>query len=43
MTTPNLAVAKIVKGGRRLRSKMFAELQSHYLFEDRFWATGKGQ
>jgi transposase len=22
--------AKIVKGGRRLRSKMFAELQSHY-------------
>ena len=31
-----LAVAKIVKGGKRLRSKMFAELQSHYLFEDRF-------
>jgi transposase len=30
-----LAVAKIVKGGRRLRSKTFAELQSHYLFEDR--------
>jgi transposase len=25
-----LAVAKIVKGGKRLRSKMFAELQSHY-------------
>jgi hypothetical protein len=32
-----LAVAKIVKGGQRLRSQMFAELQSHYLFEDRFW------
>ena len=30
-----LAVAKIVKGGQRLRSQMFAELQSHYFFEDR--------
>ena len=30
-----LAVAKIVKSGRRLRSQMFAELQSHYLFDDR--------
>ena len=37
-----LVVAKIVKGGRRLRSKMFAELQSHYLFEDRFGRPGKG-
>jgi transposase len=37
-----LAVAKIVKGGKRLRSKMFAELQSHYLFEDRFGRPGKG-
>ncbi len=37
-----LAVAKIVKGGRRLRSKMFAELQSHYLFDDRFGRPGKG-
>jgi len=35
-----LAVAKIVKGGKRLRSKMFAELQSHYLFEDRFGRPG---
>jgi transposase len=25
-----------------LRSKMFAELQSHYLFEDRFGRPGKG-
>jgi hypothetical protein len=37
-----LAVAKIVKGGRRLRSRMFAELQSHYLFADRFGRPGKG-
>jgi transposase len=37
-----LAVAKIVRGGRRLRSHMFAELQSHYLFEDRFGRPGKG-
>jgi hypothetical protein len=37
-----LAVAKIVKGGKRLRSHMFAELQSHYLFEDRFGRPGKG-
>ena len=31
-----------MKGGRRLRSKMFAELQSHYLFDDRFERPGKG-
>jgi transposase len=41
-----LAVSKIVEGGRRLRSHMFAELQSHYLFDDRFakfWGRpGKG-
>jgi transposase len=37
-----LAIAKIVKGGKRLRAKMFAELQSHYLFEDRFGRPGKG-
>ena len=37
-----LAVARIVKGGERLRSHMFAELQSHYLFNDRFGRTGKG-
>lgn len=34
-----LAVAKIVKGGRRLRSHMFAELQRHYLFDVRFDAV----
>jgi len=37
-----LAVAKIINGGERLRSQMFAELQSHYLFEDRFGRPGKG-
>ncbi|HXP45878.1 MAG TPA: IS21 family transposase [Terriglobales bacterium] len=37
-----LAVARIVKGGERLRSRMFAELQSHYLFDDRFGRPGKG-
>jgi len=37
-----LAVARIVKGGKRLRSQMFAELQSHYLFEDKFGRPGKG-
>ena len=37
-----LAVARIVKGGQRLRSQMFAELQSHYLFNDRFGRPGKG-
>jgi len=37
-----LAVARIVKGGQRLRSQMFAELASHYLFEDRFGRPGKG-
>ena len=35
-------MARIVRGGRRLRSPMFAELQSHYLFDDRFGRPGKG-
>ena len=37
-----LAVARIAKDGERLRSRMFAELQSHYRFEDRFGRPGKG-
>ena len=37
-----LAVARIVKDGQRLRAQMFAELQSHYLFADRFGRPGKG-
>ena len=40
-------MAKIVKASgarnaQRLRSQMFAELQSHYLFDDRFSRPGKG-
>jgi len=37
-----LAVARIRRSGRRDRSRMFSELQSHYLFEDRYGRPGKG-
>ena len=37
-----LAVAKILGHGRRQRTRIFSELQSHYLFEDRFGRPGKG-
>ena len=37
-----LAVAKILGDGRRQRTRAFTELQSHYLFEDRFGCPGKG-
>ena len=37
-----LAVAKILGDGRRRRTRAFTELQSHYLFEDRFGSPGKG-
>ncbi len=37
-----LAVARILGDGRRQRTKVFSELQSHYLFEDRFGRPGKG-
>ena len=37
-----LAVARILGDGRRKRTKSFTELQSHYLFEDRFGGPGKG-
>ena len=37
-----LAVAKILGDGRRRRTRAFTELQSHYLFEDRFGRPGKG-
>jgi transposase len=37
-----LAVARILGDGRRLRTKTFSELQSHYLFADRFGRPGKG-
>ena len=37
-----LAVAKILGDGRRQRTRAFTELQSHYLFDDRFGRPGKG-
>ena len=37
-----LAVAKILGSGRRQRTRAFTELQSHYLFEDRFGRPGRG-
>jgi len=37
-----LAVARILGDGRRLRTRIFSELQSHYLFADRFGRPGKG-
>jgi transposase len=37
-----LAVARILGDGRRQRTRSFAELQSHYLFLDRFGRPGKG-
>ena len=37
-----LAVAKILGDGRRKRTRVFNELVSHYLFEDRFGRPGKG-
>ncbi len=37
-----LAVAKILGDGTRKRTITFFELQSHYLFEDRFGRPGKG-
>ena len=36
------AVARILGDGRRQRTRAFTELQSHYLFEDRFGRPGKG-
>ena len=35
-------MAKILGNGRRQRTRAFTELQSHYLFEDRFGRPGKG-
>ena len=37
-----LAVARILGDGRRQRTRIFSELQSHYLFADRFGRPGKG-
>ncbi len=35
-------MARILGDGTRQRTRTFAELQSHYLFEDRFGRPGKG-
>ena len=37
-----LAVARILGDGRRVKTRAFAELQSHYLFAERFGRPGKG-
>jgi transposase len=37
-----LAVARILGDGTRQRTRVFSELQSHYLFLDRFGRPGKG-
>ena len=37
-----LAVGRILGDGKRRRTRTFAELQSHYLFLDRFGRPGKG-
>lgn len=37
-----IAVARILGDGKRQHTRVFAELQSHYLFEDRFGRPGKG-
>ena len=35
-------MARILGDGTRQRTRMFSELQSHYLFADRFGRPGKG-
>jgi len=37
-----LAVVKILEDQRRIKTRRFLELQSHYLFADRFGRPGKG-
>ena len=37
-----IAVARILGDGRRQRTRVFTELQSHYLFKDRFGRPAKG-
>jgi transposase len=37
-----IAVARILGDGKRQRTRAFTELQSHYLFKDRFGRPGKG-
>src|SRR5258708_3041847 len=37
-----IVAARILGDGKRQRTRVFTELQSHYLFEDRFGRLGKG-
>jgi transposase len=37
-----LAVARILGDGTRQRTRVFSELQSHYVFAERFGRPGKG-
>lgn len=37
-----IAVARILGNGERVRSRVFSELQSHYLFTDRFGRPARG-
>ena len=37
-----IAVARVLGDGKRQRTRVFTELQSHYLFKDRFGRPGKG-
>jgi transposase len=37
-----IAVARILGDGKRQRTRVFTELQSHYLFQDRFGRPAKG-
>src|ERR1700724_1549640 len=37
-----IAVARLLGDSKRQRTRVFTELQSHYLFEDRFGRPGKG-
>ena len=37
-----IAVARILGNGKRLRTRVFSELESHYLFTDWFGRPGKG-
>ena len=37
-----IAVARILGDGKRKRTRVFSEIVSHYLFEDRFGRPGKG-
>ena len=38
-----LAVAKMLRDGRRRRTRAFTELQSHYLFQGPVWPPRQGQ